>query len=60
MVRGDVATVERNLRALADRAPDAVAPYAALSRAAAGLAVASGRLDEGRAREIEEVLARWT
>ncbi len=58
--RGDAATVERNLRALSERSPAAVAPYLALSRAAADLAASAGRLDAGRRREIEEVLARWT
>jgi len=60
VVRGDAATVERNLQALAERAPAAVAPYVALSRAAADLAVQAGRLDEERRAAIEEVLARWT
>ena len=60
VVRGDAATVERNLQGLAEHTPEAVGPYVALSRAAAALAVASGRLDESRGREIEEALARWT
>jgi predicted short-subunit dehydrogenase-like oxidoreductase (DUF2520 family) len=60
VVRGDAVTVERNLRALAERVPDAVAPYVALSRAAADLAVRSGRLDAGHRAALEEVLARWT
>ncbi|HEY7283435.1 MAG TPA: DUF2520 domain-containing protein [Actinomycetota bacterium] len=60
VVRGDAATVERNLRALSERSPEAVAPYIALSHAAADLAVRSGRLDDGRRRAIEEVLDRWT
>lgn len=60
VVRGDAATVERNLAALAEHAPDAVAPYVALSRAAADLAVRGGRLDADGRAVIEEVLARWT
>jgi predicted short-subunit dehydrogenase-like oxidoreductase (DUF2520 family) len=60
VVRGDAATVDRNLRALAERSPAAVSPYVALSRAAADLAVTAGRLDVGRRAQIEEVLARWT
>jgi predicted short-subunit dehydrogenase-like oxidoreductase (DUF2520 family) len=60
VVRGDAATVERNLAALAEHAPNAVAPYVALSRAAADLAVAAGRLDQRERDEIEEALARWT
>ena len=52
VVRGDAATVERNLRALAERTPAAVAAYVTLSRAAADLAAAAGRLDDaGRARD---------
>ena len=60
VVRGDAATVERNLRALSERSPAAVAPYVALSRAAADLAVSAGRLDAERRAQIGEVLARWT
>ena len=60
VVRGDTATVERNLQALAERSPAAVAPYVALSRAAADLAERSGRLNPAQRAAIEEVLARWT
>jgi predicted short-subunit dehydrogenase-like oxidoreductase (DUF2520 family) len=58
--RGDVGTIERNLAALAERAPEAVAAYVSLARVAAGLAVRGGKLNpEGEAR-VEEVLRRWT
>ncbi len=58
--RGDAGTIGRNLTALAERAPEAVPAYVALARAAAGLAIRSGRLSpEGQAR-VEEVLRRWT
>ena len=58
-VRGDALTVERNLRALAEHAPEAVRAYVALADLALDLATASGRLtDLGRA-PVEEVLARW-
>jgi predicted short-subunit dehydrogenase-like oxidoreductase (DUF2520 family) len=60
VVRGDAATVERNLAALAAQAHGAVAPYVALSRAAADLAERSGRLTADDRRAIDEVLARWT
>jgi 2-amino-4-hydroxy-6-hydroxymethyldihydropteridine diphosphokinase len=43
-VRGDVGTIERNISALRERAPDAVAAYVELGRAAARLAADSGRL----------------
>jgi predicted short-subunit dehydrogenase-like oxidoreductase (DUF2520 family) len=59
-VRGDAGTIERNLEALANAAPDAVPAYVALARIALDLAVRAGRLDaEARAR-VDEVLARWT
>jgi predicted short-subunit dehydrogenase-like oxidoreductase (DUF2520 family) len=58
-VRGDAVTVERNLRALAERAPDAVRPYVALADLALALAERSGRLPPGGREAVEEVLARW-
>jgi predicted short-subunit dehydrogenase-like oxidoreductase (DUF2520 family) len=58
--RGDAGTIARNLAALAERAPEALAAYVALARVAADLAAKGGRLTgEGRAR-LEEVLGRWT
>jgi len=60
VVRGDAETVERNLRALAERSPAAVPAYVTLSKAAADLAVRAGRLDDTGRAAIEEVLARWT
>jgi len=60
VVRGDAATVDRNLHALAERTPSAVAPYVALSRAAADLAANAGRIDDEQRAAIEEVLRRWT
>jgi predicted short-subunit dehydrogenase-like oxidoreductase (DUF2520 family) len=58
-LRGDAATVARNLEALADRAPEAVRPYVALADLALELAERGGRLSaEGRG-SVEEVLARW-
>ncbi|HEX9377828.1 MAG TPA: 2-amino-4-hydroxy-6-hydroxymethyldihydropteridine diphosphokinase [Actinomycetota bacterium] len=59
VVRGDAATVERNLRALSERAPNAVAAYAVLARAAAALAAGAGRLDDAGREAVEEVLDRW-
>jgi predicted short-subunit dehydrogenase-like oxidoreductase (DUF2520 family) len=54
--RGDVGTVRRNLKALAAHAPEAVAAYVVLARAALDLAEDAGRLDpEARAR-VEEAL----
>jgi len=58
-VRGDNLTVERNLRALAEHAPEAVRAYVALADLALELATASGRLDALAAAAVQEVLARW-
>jgi predicted short-subunit dehydrogenase-like oxidoreductase (DUF2520 family) len=58
-VRGDAATIARNLEALSARAPWAVDAYVEMARVAVDLAVRGGRLpSEGRAR-VEEVLGEW-
>jgi 2-amino-4-hydroxy-6-hydroxymethyldihydropteridine diphosphokinase len=58
-VRGDVGTIDRNLRALASHAPEASGPYVALGLAAAGLAAAAGRLPPEEHRRVEEALRAW-
>lgn len=58
-VRGDAVTVERNLEALAARAPEAVVPYVALADLALALAERSGRLEPTGRDAVEEVLRRW-
>jgi predicted short-subunit dehydrogenase-like oxidoreductase (DUF2520 family) len=58
-VRGDAGTVERNLEALAERAPGAVASYVVLADLALALAERSGRLPEAGRDAVEAVLARW-
>jgi predicted short-subunit dehydrogenase-like oxidoreductase (DUF2520 family) len=58
-VRGDAATVERNLEALATHAPEAVRPYVALADLALELAQRAGRLPDRGRDAVEEVLARW-
>ena len=58
--RGDVGTIRRNLEALAEHLPEAVAPYVVLARAAAGAAHQAGRLDEAGRGRIEAELASWT
>lgn len=58
-VRGDAPTVERNLRALADHAPAAIASYVALADVALELAAGAGRLDAAARAAVEEVLGRW-
>jgi predicted short-subunit dehydrogenase-like oxidoreductase (DUF2520 family) len=57
--RGDAGTVARNLRALAEHAPEAIPPYVALARAAADLAGQAGALDAERRAALERELARW-
>jgi predicted short-subunit dehydrogenase-like oxidoreductase (DUF2520 family) len=61
--RGDASTVERNLAALASRAPETapetVAAYVAMCRVALDLAEPSGRLDPTDRRAVEAVLERW-
>jgi predicted short-subunit dehydrogenase-like oxidoreductase (DUF2520 family) len=59
-VRGDALTVDRNLRALSEHAPDAVPGYVALADLALALAARSGRLSEDGRAAVEEVLARWS
>jgi predicted short-subunit dehydrogenase-like oxidoreductase (DUF2520 family) len=59
-VRGDAGTVELNLQALRQHAPDVVDAYVVMCRAALALAVRSARLTEDRRDAVEEVLARWT
>lgn len=58
-VRGDAITIDANLRALTEGAPETVPAYVVLCRAALDLAVASGRLDAAGRVAVEEVLARW-
>jgi predicted short-subunit dehydrogenase-like oxidoreductase (DUF2520 family) len=58
-VRGDAGTVERNLDALAERMPDAVDAYVAMTRVALELATRSGRLVPDGRTAVEAVLARW-
>jgi predicted short-subunit dehydrogenase-like oxidoreductase (DUF2520 family) len=59
VARGDVGTIERNLDALKQTAPEAIPPYVALARAAAELSERAGRLSYQDRRRVEEVLARW-
>ena len=59
-VRGDAGTIGRNLEALRRQAPEAVAPYVALARAAAQLAVGAGRLSEEGLARVEEALKGWS
>jgi predicted short-subunit dehydrogenase-like oxidoreductase (DUF2520 family) len=58
-VRGDVGTVERNLSALRDRAPELVEPYVVLAELALDLVERSDRDGERHDRAVREVLAKW-
>jgi len=59
VVRADAVTVRRNLEALRERSPDAVAPYVALADLTLHLATHSGRLSEEGRAAIEGVLDEW-
>jgi predicted short-subunit dehydrogenase-like oxidoreductase (DUF2520 family) len=59
-VRGDATTIDRNLTALRETAPHAVASYVELCRVALELGARSGRLPQDRRAAVEEVLARWS
>jgi len=59
-VRGDAATIDRNLSAIRDAVPQAVDAYVELCRAALELGARSGRLPQDRREAVEEVLARWS
>jgi predicted short-subunit dehydrogenase-like oxidoreductase (DUF2520 family) len=58
-VRGDTATITRNLEALAEHAPDTIAPYVAMCRVALDLAVGDGRLSEAGRAAVMAILDRW-
>lgn len=60
VVRGDAATVEANLTALAAAFPGAVDAYVVLAGAALDLATGAGRLDPASRDAVAEVLDRWT
>lgn len=57
VARGDADTVAAHLRALTPYGPEIVGTYVALSRATVARALAHGRLDEGAAAALLDVLA---
>jgi predicted short-subunit dehydrogenase-like oxidoreductase (DUF2520 family) len=58
-LRGDAGTVDRNLEALAEHAPHAIASYVALADLTLDLAERAGRLPADARAGVDEVLARW-
>jgi predicted short-subunit dehydrogenase-like oxidoreductase (DUF2520 family) len=58
-VRGDVGTLDRNLRALRAGNPEIVPAYVALAGLAADLAARSGRLSEDGRQAVERELSAW-
>jgi len=54
--RGDVSTVEKHLRALVQRAPELLPAYQELGKQTIPIALAKGRLDLGKARQLRELL----
>lgn len=59
VVRGDAATVRRNLEGLARHAPHAVAAYVVLAEVALAVAGRAGRLSSEDRAAVEEVLSGW-
>ena len=59
-VRGDAGTIQRNLEALEEHAPELIHAYVAMARATLDVAERSGRLAAGSRAEVEDVLTAWT
>jgi predicted short-subunit dehydrogenase-like oxidoreductase (DUF2520 family) len=60
VIRGDAGTIRRNLEALKQDAPDLIAAYVGMARAALDLADRAGRLAPGARDAVEDVLAAWS
>jgi predicted short-subunit dehydrogenase-like oxidoreductase (DUF2520 family) len=60
VVRGDAGTIRRNLDALKQEAPELIAAYVGMARAALDLAERAGRLAPGARVDVEDVLAAWS
>lgn len=56
IARGDLGTVEKHLRALAQRAPALLSAYCELGKQTVPIALAKGRLDPQRARQLYALL----
>ncbi len=59
IARGDVGTVEKHLKAIKDAAPHLLEVYQELGRQTIPIALAKGRIDETKARELESSLTMF-
>ncbi|MBI4318243.1 MAG: DUF2520 domain-containing protein [Chloroflexi bacterium] len=58
IARGDIGTIEKHLAALESRAPEVLAAYRELGLQAIPVALGKGKIDEGKAKQLEQLLAR--
>ena len=56
IARGDLGTIEKHLKALADRAPQLLPAYKLLGLQTIPIALAKGKIDDTRAEEMRELL----
>jgi len=56
IARGDIGTINKHLDALKSTAPHLVSTYRELGRQTIPIALAKGRIDQSKARELEAVL----
>ncbi|HEY79214.1 MAG TPA: DUF2520 domain-containing protein [Dehalococcoidia bacterium] len=56
IARGDTGTIKKHLKALEQRAPAIVSAYRELGRQTIPIALAKGRIDEEKAKELEALL----
>jgi predicted short-subunit dehydrogenase-like oxidoreductase (DUF2520 family) len=56
IARGDIGTIQKHLKALGQRAPAIVSAYRELGRQTIPIALAKGRIDEEKAKELEALL----
>jgi predicted short-subunit dehydrogenase-like oxidoreductase (DUF2520 family) len=56
IARGDTGTIQKHLKALEQRAPAIVSAYRELGRQTIPIALAKGRIDEEKAKELEALL----
>ncbi len=58
IARGDIGTINKHLDALKSTAPHLVSAYRELGRQTIPVAIAKGRIDQSKARELEAVLGQ--